>query len=62
MELQAMLVPGSYSALKWKKGCHNTNTFVNEIVSTVDTVATVLTAEVIVNFEKSWYLKKNSWN
>ena len=53
-----MLVPGSYSALKWKKGCHNTNTFVNEIVSTVDTVATVLTAEVVVNFEKSWYLKK----
>ena len=60
MELQAMLVPGSYSALKWEKGCHNTNTFVNEIVSTVDTVATVLTAEVVVNFEKSWYLKKNS--
>ena len=42
------------------KVCNNTNTFVNEIVSTVDTVATVLTAEVVVNFEKSWYLKKNS--
>ena len=41
------------------KVCNNTNTFVNEIVSTVDTVATVLTAEVVVNFEKSWYLKKN---
>ena len=40
------------------KVCNNTNTFVNEIVSTVDTVATVLTAEVVVNFEKSWYLKK----
>ena len=58
MELQAMLVPGSYSALKWEKGCHSTNTFVNEIVSTVNTVATVLTAQVVVNFEKSWYLKK----
>ena len=55
-----MLVPGSYSALKWEKGCNNTNTFVNVIVSTVNTVATVLTAEVVVNFEKSWYLKKNS--
>ena len=42
------------------KVCNNTNTFVNEIVGTVDTVATVLTAEVVVNFEKSWYLKKNS--
>ena len=42
------------------KVCNNTNTFVNEIVSTVDTVATVLTAEVVVNFEKSWYLKKKS--
>ena len=41
-----MLVPGPYSALKWEKGCNNTNTFVNEIVSTVNTVATVLTAEV----------------
>ena len=36
------------------KVCNNTNTFVNEIVSTVDTVATVLTAEVVVNFEKNF--------
>ena len=42
------------------KVCNNTNTFVNEIVSTVNTVATMLIAEVVVNFEKSWYLKKNS--
>ena len=40
------------------KVCNNTNTFVNEIVSIVDTVATVITAEVVVNFEKGWYLKK----
>ena len=48
----------SLQCSKMGKVCNNTNTFVNEIVGTVDTVATVLTAEVVVNFEKSWYLKK----